>query len=145
MYGGSEKLRRCFCLNRVWRQKVLLLILLRDDVSLVDTWEELRRNWKKMHKSIVPNNCSYFCWCKSGVDPLKSLELVWLCPSVADSKLRVFKLIILNLSVVKIFHFGYSGHCLFEQIEQKEIIWRYLYTAAQVRIEGRLGQCENQG
>lgn len=57
MYGGSEKLRRCFYPNMVWRQKVLLLILFRDAISLLDTWEELKQGWKKYkYIYIVPNS-----------------------------------------------------------------------------------------
>lgn len=56
MYGGSEKLRRCLCPNRVWRQKVLLLILLRDAIYLDDTWKALKQSWKK-----TPYVCVYIC------------------------------------------------------------------------------------
>lgn len=41
----------------VWRQKVLLLILFRDAISLLDTWEELKQGWKKYkYIYIVPNS-----------------------------------------------------------------------------------------
>jgi len=61
VYEGSEKLRRCFYPNRVWRQKVLLLIPFGDAISLLDTWEELKQNWEKIHICTVPNSGFTFC------------------------------------------------------------------------------------